>query len=59
MLQSLNLFSTAISDDGFDELSRFTQLKHLDIQRTQISDEGAKKLARAMPGTQLQHRALP
>ena len=42
-----------ITDAAVEHLKKLTNLKTLDISLTQISNEGAKQLAEALPGCKL------
>ena len=48
-LERLHLEATQVSDQSVDVLSRFTNLKSLDLWRTRFSAAGIAKLRRALP----------
>ena len=51
-LGTLNLVDCLeISDDAVEPLASLKHLDHLDIRGTSISEEGAKRLERALPNT--------
>jgi hypothetical protein len=49
-LSSLNLYGTAVSDKGIDILTKIRSLKRLYVWQTKVTVEGAKKLADASKG---------
>jgi len=48
-----NLYGTAVTDAGLDQLSALTKLKHLYVWQTKVTDAGAGKLKQAVPGVEV------
>jgi len=52
-LEFLTLAGTRITDVGLEQLVGMTNLKQLILFKTQITDEGVKKLQQALPNCRI------
>ena len=48
-LVSLELYNTAIDDDGLEHLKGIKKLNFLLAKQTNVTEDGAKKLKQALP----------
>ena len=49
----VGLHNTKVTDVGLEHLEGLTNLKRLNLVNTQITDEGVKKLQKALPNCQI------
>ena len=54
-LRVLNLRRLPIDDDDLQYLQALTDLEELDLRGTQVTEEGVKKLQRALPNCEIKH----
>ena len=55
----LHLGSTLLTDEGLMKLAPMKQLQTLIVTRTEVTDDGAAKLAQELPKTKIQHIYIP
>ena len=52
-LEYLNLYGTGVSDAGLVNLEGMKKLKHLYVWQTKVTEAGAAKLKKAIPGVDI------
>jgi hypothetical protein len=51
----LYLSDTQVTDTGLEHLKGLTNLERLELNRTQVTDEGVRKLQEALPNCEIKH----